>query len=161
MKSVNRIQILIGMAALSIGLMVYLYDRPPDSALILQAIGITSAFREAFHLFGPISGQLPAFIHVFAFALLTTGLLGCRTWGALLVCLFWLFVNVLFELGQVIENHTVGNHSGAFDSIFGSGVLGNFFRFGTFDPLDLLAIILGAAAAFIIWRITMQRRVLS
>jgi hypothetical protein len=161
MKSVNRIQILIGMTALSIGLMVYLYARPPDSALILKAIGVTIASRETFHLFNPISGQLPAFIHVFAFTLLTTGLLGCQTWKALWVCLFWLFVNVLFELGQIIEMHTVGKYSGAFDSIFGSGVLSNFFRSGTFDALDFIAMLLGAVAAIIIWRVTMQRRAMS
>ena len=161
MKSVNKLQIMIGMAALSIGLMVYLYDRHPDSVLILQMIGITTAFREASHLFGPINGQLPAFIHVFAFALLTTGLIGCRSRGALLVCLFWLVVNVLFELGQGIENHFVRDHSGAFNSIFDSGVLGNYFRFGTFDPLDLVAMTFGAVAAFIILRTTMQRSVLS
>lgn len=161
MKSVNKIQLMIGMAALSVGLMVYLYDRPPDSALMLQVIGITKAFSEVSPLFGPIGDQLPAFIHVFAFALLTAGLLGCRSRGALFICLFWLAVNVLFELGQVIENPIAGNHSGAFDTVFGSGVLGNFFRFGTFDPLDLLAMTVGAVAAFIILRITMQRRVLS
>jgi hypothetical protein len=161
MKSVNKIQITIGVAALSIGLIVYLYDRSPDSALILQVIGVTSAFSAVSHLFGPISGQLPAFIHVFAFALLTTGVLGCRTQGALVVCLFWLIVDVLFELGQVAENQVFGNHSGTFDTIFGSGVLGNFFRFGTFDPLDLLAMALGAVTAFIIWRITIPWRVLS
>ncbi|MBN1847504.1 MAG: hypothetical protein JW932_02880 [Deltaproteobacteria bacterium] len=161
MKSVNKIQILIGMAALSIGLMVYLCNRPPDSALILQVIGITATFREAANLFGPINGQLPAFIHVFAFALLTTGLFGYRNRGAILVCLFWLGVNALFEFGQVMDHPFVGNHFEAFKTIFDTGVLGDYFRYGTFDPLDLLAMTLGAVAAFFILQITKQRRVLS
>jgi len=152
---------MIGLAALSIGLMVYLSDRAPDSAFLLQVIGGKSPFSEASHLFGPISGQLPAFLHVFAFALLTTGVLGCGTRGALFVCLFWLIVDVLFEVGQVAGNPVVGNHSGAFNTTFGSEVVGNFFRFGTFDPLDLLAMALGAVAAWIIWRITIPGRVLS
>jgi hypothetical protein len=161
MKSVNKIQIMIGLAALSMGLMVYLADRSPDSAYLLQVIGGKSAFSGASHLFRPISGQLPAFIHVFAFALLTTGVLGCGTRGALFVCLSWLTVDVLFELGQVAENQLVQDHLGALDTVFGSGVLGNFFRFGTFDPLDLLATALGSVTAFVIWRITIPRRVLS
>ena len=156
MRAVERIQIVIGVAALSMGLMVYLYDRPPGSVMLLEAMGAGAVSEVG--LFGSISGQLPAFIHVFAFALLTTGLLGCRSRGAFFVCMFWLVINVLFELGQVVENSATTNGSGAFNAIFGPGVLGEFFRSGTFDPLDLLAMALGAIAAFIVCQITMQRR---
>jgi hypothetical protein len=112
-------------------------------------------------LFGAISGQFPAFIHVFAFTLLTTGLLGCRSRGAFLVCMFWLAINGLFEVGQIVENTPMANDSGAFNAVFGPGVLGDFFRFGTFDPLDLLAMALGAVAAFVVCRMTIKRRRLS
>jgi hypothetical protein len=157
MKPTNKTQILMGLSSLVVGLLIYLCDRQPDSNTLLWAIGHRAALAGLPSLFGPISGQLPSFIHVFSFTLLTAGLLGCRFRGALAVSLFWLAVNVLFELGQQAGIPAGAGHGLAADRLLGATALDGFFRYGTYDPLDLVALLLGSVFALLVWRVTTER----
>ena len=119
-----------GIAVLAIGMLVYLLERPADSVLFLPAA--LSLFDGQTHLSPLLGGPLPSFLHGMAFSLMTAALLGPGPRKAALACAFWAAINILFEFSQ----HAV------IAKFLGGGMA------GTFDPLDILAVLLGALAAF-------------
>lgn len=120
-----------GIAVLAIGMLVYSLERPADSVLFLPAA--LSLFDGQTHLPPLLGGPLPSFLHGMAFSLMTAALLGPGPRKAALACAFWVAINILFEVSQ----HT------AIAKFSGVGMA------GTFDPLDILAVLLGALAAFL------------
>ncbi|KIM09320.1 MAG: hypothetical protein KU28_01455 [Sulfurovum sp. PC08-66] len=102
----SRYFMLLGSAFLGIGLLFY------------------ALFRYAGYLNTPFTGALPTFLHVVAFSLISASLLSTpkRHYGAIL---FWLMLNLLFELLQY-----------------------NFH--GVFDPMDMAAALLGGVFALLI-----------
>ncbi len=111
-------------------------------------------------MFGFIGQSLPTFAHVFAFCLLTAALLAGGKKAAMSVCLGWFLVDVAFELGQ---------HSALAPALSTLTPLwfahlpilnqtDSYFLNGTFDPLDLLAIALGALAAYVVIQRTARWR---
>jgi hypothetical protein len=148
----NILQILVGIGGLSLGALVYLFGRSPDSygfgVIVRDYLGIIRPQRL---LFGGLSDNLPSFTHVFAFSLMTAGLLGPRRKGALLICLFWFLIDTAFEIGQGLKHISL--------TIIPEWInvhplpmanLQEYFRCGTFDIGDILAGLLGALAAFIV-----------
>lgn len=136
----------IGGAALLLGVLVYLADRPAGTATGLPA----GVWRHGpTTLFGAVGAWLPSFVHPFAFALVTVALRPVTGAPALRVCAAWWAVNVVFEVGQRPEaSHAIG---AALRTGFGqdwpSRALANYFLHGTFDRADLLAATAGAVAA--------------
>ncbi|GAB6094809.1 hypothetical protein JCM14469_10610 [Desulfatiferula olefinivorans] len=134
--------ILIGLAALTLGALVYLTDRSPSSAWLIDRL--TGRFSLSFcgsDVFGVLGDNLPAFAHVFAFSLITAALMTTRrsAYGA---CMFWVLVNILFELGQARPD--------ILGLVLPEGRLLNYFAKGTFDILDILACIAGGPAAAVV-----------
>ena len=85
----DAIRIIVGVAVLLIGTLVYLVDRPAEQTYFVS----TSDSDISLHgtlpvLFGKLGGILPAFSHVFAFILITGGALSCKKKGA---CWLWCF----------------------------------------------------------------------
>lgn len=159
MRSINKIQILIGILGLLFGTVVYLADRPPTETYFLNNLPVdVSLFNTVPNLFGVIGNNLPSFIHAFSFILITAGLTIDQTQNALLICLSWLLVDSAFELGQ----HVITETSAVIPSWF-SGVpvlenTGNYFTQGTFDLNDLIAVALGAMIAYLVLLLTAKRR---
>jgi len=158
MRSVNKLQVLIGLTALVAGFVLYLVHRSPDTYFI-------SAFGLAHHPYSwnppflaTIGGCLPSLLHVFAFSLLLGGLLGCRKTGCLIICCAWLFTNVLFELGQRYASSVSQIVPAWFEGSFVLENAKSFFLTGTFDTLDILASFAGAAAAYAVLVITMKNK---
>ncbi len=118
----------LGLGALAMGVLVYALDRPAGSVAFLPA---GMAYDSGF--LGPLAGPLPTFLHALAFSLMTAALLDPTRRARLAVCGAWAGINWLFEAAQ---------HP-AFMEITGIGMP------GAFDPLDILAAMLGAAAAFL------------
>ncbi len=159
MRSANATRILVGLTALGIGLLVYLVDRRPEHTYFLYRIGVTDGLWEwAPSIFGSLGQNLPAFLHVFAFALITGGILACGAKGSLVVAAMWFLTDAAFELGQRFPASADAMIPNWFDTlpVFESARI--FFRAGTFDPLDLIAMALGALAACGFLLITAQRR---
>ena len=134
----DRWVLLTASLALAIGGLVYLWDRAPGSTLLLpayvgRAVGAPSVF-------GWLGGSLPSFTHSFAFALLSTLILGRSRRALVLGCGAWWAIDSLFEIGQqaTVRTHLVP---------WLPAPLGDYFAHGTFDYLDLLPITLGAVAA--------------
>jgi hypothetical protein len=158
----NRKQILVGLIALFVGLTVYLVDRPPEQTYFIYKIDSAISLHHVLPtLFGPLGKILPAFVHVFSFALLTAGILACNKRGCVIACIVWLSVDVAFELGQKFGVWTSNLVPRWFEGIPLLENTGNYFMSGTFDFIDLTAIAAGSLVAYLTMMRTMERRVLS
>jgi hypothetical protein len=159
MRSASTTRIVIGLAALGIGLLVYLIDRRPEQTYFLFRLGMAHAFREsAPPVFGLLGQNLPAFLHVFAFILITGGILGCGIKGSMLVAVSWFLTDAAFELGQRFPATAEFLIPRWFDTLPILESARIFFRGGTFDLLDIFAMALGALAAYGLLLMTMERR---
>jgi hypothetical protein len=87
---------------------------------------------------------------VFSFILLTAGMLSCGKMGFRVICLSWLLIDSAFELGQKYLKQPIKNLPDWFDGIPLLEAIKSYFIHGTFDIIDLLSIVLGAVAAYIV-----------
>ncbi len=155
---INGVQILIGVGALLVGILVYLIDRSPDSAYFLTGWARHISLHDQIpNIFGPVGKSLPAFSHVFSFILMTAGILGSGRRGYLFICLFWLFIDGAFELGQKYSSIPLRFIPEWFEGIPYLENTASFFHSGTFDSMDLVAILTGTIVAYILLRITEKR----
>ena len=155
---INKAQILIGVIVLLIGVLVYLVDRPPDTAYFIDSLAREISLHDRIpNIFGPVGKSLPAFAHVLSFILITAGILGSRGKGYLYICLFWLFIDGAFELWQKYSSLPLKFIPDWFEGIPFLENTTNFFRLGTFDSMDLIAILIGTIVAYILLRITERR----
>ena len=158
-RLINRSQLLIGIAGLFVGLLVYLVDRPPDQTYFVRSYSYYISQYHSFpNLFGPIGNRLPAFVHVFSFILITAGLLSCGKRGCLIICLSWFLVDCAFELGQKFKIWSSNMVPDWFEGIPFLESSKNYFLLGTFDFLDLTAIAFGALMAYLVLLTTMEKR---
>ena len=159
MSRLSKLQVLIGLAALLIGALVYVVDRAPDETYFVYATGVNISLHNILpNVFGPIGHSLPAFIHVFAFALVTAGVISCGKRGWLIICLSWFLIDSAFEFGQKYSAATAKYIPDTFADI---PILENtkaFFLRGTFDVHDFVAIAMGAITAYAVLSATKKRR---
>lgn len=128
-ESFSRRFFLLGLVLLISGLSFYVIARP----LVVSALFGIEPETLSGGLLGA-SGSLgywdnfPSFIHVFVFSCLSLSFLKLSSRNVIVVAAFWMGVNILFELAQTryLENSIFAVH-------------------GTFDPLDLMATMIGAA----------------
>lgn len=154
----NRLQILIGTAVLIFGSLVYFVDRPPEQTYFIYNSAIDlSLYKTLPTFFGAIGNSLPTFVHVFSFILLTAGFMSCRKAGYMAICLGWFSVDLFFELGQKFSAWSVKMIPGWFDTIPFLENTKSYFIHGTFDLIDVAAIVLGATTAYFILITTMER----
>jgi hypothetical protein len=150
-STVNWLQILIGTAGLLFGTLVYLVDRPPHHTYFVYKSSIDiSLFNILPNLFGPIGNNLPTFIHVFSFILITAGLISCQKRDYIIICLSWVLVDCAFEIGQKFKLLAVGIVPDWFAGIPLLGNTQNYFINGTFDFHDLLGITSGMIMAYFV-----------
>lgn len=142
-------RVVVGIFVLLIGTFVYLVDRPADQTYFvnnscpdLSLYGILPA------LFGKLGGILPAFSHVFAFILITGGLLSCEKKGCLLVTMCWFIVDCAFEIGQHFDSFAVKLVPEWFNGLPFLENTVNYFQKGVFDWADLFAILVGSITAY-------------
>ncbi len=156
---INLRYILIGIFLLSIGALIYLIDRPPEQIYFIFALPFQLSFYDITpSLFGTIGDFLPHFLHVSAFILLTAGLLNCGKKGYLAICLFWMTVNVGFELGQKYSDYAAGLVPAWFAGVFLLENTRNYFLHGTYCRLDMAAIIIGGVSAYALLFYSHNRR---
>ncbi|NVM57153.1 MAG: hypothetical protein HWN51_03415 [Desulfobacterales bacterium] len=154
----NSRQFAVGFSALLVGLMEYVFSRPADSTYLGKMIGaLAGDFPFRIEMFGIFGGILPEYVHAFSFALITMAIFPRavkKVRGA--ICLFWLVVELFFEIGQYFGQQIAGYIPKAFDHIFMLDNLKSYFVNGTYDHLDVLAICLGITAAYITGELTTQ-----
>ena len=156
---INRVQILIGVAGLLVGLLIYLVDRRPDQTYFVYSSPINITLSNTIpNLFGLIGNSLPALIHVFSFILITAALISCQKRGYLIICLSWFIVDCAFELGQKFDTWSSRIIPDWFAGIPFLENTENYFSRGTFDILDLSAIAFGTVIAYFVILTTTKRR---
>ena len=139
----------LGIGALGVGVLVYVFDRQPEFIYFLP--GGLSLNSHLGSLFGGIGNHLPTFLHVYAFILLTVVVAVPSITKLIPVCLAWFTLDTLFEVAQIdtiaqwIALHTPGWFAG----IPFLENTSNYFLFGTFDVIDLMSIAAGTIAAYI------------
>ena len=159
MQRINKAQILIGAIGLLIGALIYLVDRSPDQTYFVYSSPINiSLFNIIPTLFGVFGDTLPACIHVFSFTLISAGLLSCQKRACIIICLSWFFIDCAFEFGQKFAIWFTPFVPNWFTGIPFLENTKSYFIHGTFDFLDVAAIALGTAAAYLILSVTMKRR---
>lgn len=157
--SVNLLQIGIGVVALTVGTLVYLIDRAPGDTYFVNHFGIEAFLPDRLpNLFGKIGDFLPALTHAFALPLITAGILSSGKKGCGVIVGCWFLVDLAFEIGQEFGSSIALRVPAWFRGIPFLENTGAFFRNGTFDWLDVLAIALGAASAYAIARSTCRRK---
>lgn len=142
---------LAALGSLCIGVAVYLFDRGGAAYFVPDVLQQALPTRS---LFGWLAGSLPTFAHVFAFALLTTVVLGRQGKRALPVCLTWAAIDGSFELGQLDVARSAAGAAvpDAFSRVPLLEWTASYFTRGTFDITDVCSIALGAAAAYLLIR---------
>jgi hypothetical protein len=156
---VNRLQTSIGVLGLLIGAAVYVIDRPPDRTYLFNLLPIwLSGYSTGPRLFTIVGGSLPSFIHALSFSMITSSLYPPKTLIYASICLTWLFIGVIFELGQGPGKWIVQLIPECIDRIPCIGSIRDYFVLGTFDVLDLLAVFLGSSTGFFLLLLTCDRR---
>jgi hypothetical protein len=148
--------VVLALLALTVGVLVYVLDRP-GSTYFLSGL----PFRVGGHgsYFGSIGGQIPEFVHVYAFILLTVAVSSARS-SLLRICIFWWALDSLFKLGlhRAVAPHVVQAIPSWFQDVPVLENTASYFTRGTFDPLDLVAIALGTVAAYLTVRLISKGR---
>jgi len=159
-KKINKLQILIGVAGLLLGSLVYLVDRPPEQTYFIYSSNINiSLYNSLPNIFGFIGNILPAFIHVFSFILITAGLIFCKKRSYLIICMAWFLIDCAFEMGQKFYTFPTKIIPHWFSGIPFLENTENYFIHGTFDFTDLIAIALGSITAYLVLLATNKRRI--
>lgn len=158
MQRINKTQILIGVIGLLVGLLIYLINRPPDQTYFVYNspinISLYTLMPAAFTFIG---NSLTEFIHVFSLILLTAGLIFCKKKGYLIICLSWFLIDCAFEIGQKYSTWSSRIIPDWFAGIPFLENTKNYFLKGTFDFIDLAAIVLGTLTAYIVLLTTDKR----
>lgn len=143
---------LAGFAALILGVFFYLIARPPNSAYFLTIL----PFHEnlpALHLpvnFGRLGSILPAFIHILGFILISSSIMELeKKRDILIICLLWLFIDWIFEIGQNFPDEIIKYIPAWFEKFPFLENFEPYFKIGRFDILDLAASFVGATLAYI------------
>jgi hypothetical protein len=159
---VNRLQVLIGLASLVFGTLVYLFYRPPDQTYFIYISGLNiSSYNTLPNIFGIVGGSLPSFIHVLSFILITAGFLFCQKRGCVIICLSWFLIACAFEVGQGFKPWPSEIFPDWFEGIVFLENSREYFARGTFDFMDLFAIALGTVTAYCVLLAISKRRVVS
>lgn len=159
MNSINKKQILYGLIASTIGLMIYIIDRPPNHTYLIYSTGLgISLYNTIPIIFGPIGNNLPAFVHVYSFSLITAGLLSCQRKGCFIICFSWFVIDCAFELGQRFSMWSSSIIPDWFSGVPFLEASKAYFTLGTFDFYDLVAVAVGSIAAYLTMLWSLERR---
>ena len=148
----NPKQIFIGSAFLFLGISFYLISRPawqitliPDFLFVQWHC--TSSFCHYLD-------NLPSFLHVLGFSVLTAGIITIHKKTYIIICSLWTFINILFEILQSDIFFRLGKFL-PMSNQANSTLLNwahNYSLNAVFDYYDILAILLGAICAY--WLLT-------
>lgn len=150
-------QLVAALSALLLGLLVYLFERPAESVYLFTVF--SSSPIQHFDVFGIIGQWLPSLVHTYAFILLTVIAVGNGPRIIFASSLFWMGIGWLFEWGQhpAVSVLLVKHIPEWFSSIPLLQNSANYFQYGAFDPMDLLATLAGVLAAIKTYQLTQPK----
>lgn len=148
-EGVNIQQLIIGFCVLLLGVLFYYLFRSAEHTYFLKFLGNNHHLKDFLHpLFAIIGNSLPTFIHVFAFTLMTASIVTKQKSGYVTVCLAWFSVDVLFEIGQGLDEMIIQIIPDWFSNFLFLENTRSYFLKGRFDYFDLLSIALGSLIAY-------------
>ncbi len=129
--------------ALMLGILIYLTDRAGTPAYFVQPW--MTELTDIRQFAGILQGQLPDFLHVFAFILVSAAIARPTRDSLLGICVAWLTLECLLEFGQhpAFSQSLVNWLTLHLPQATKFGVVQDFFLHGTFDWLDLASFLLG------------------
>lgn len=136
------------------GYLIYFFGRP--GAIIYAIPTALEHWITVLPVFAEVSGPLPGFFHSYAFILLTFVVLGnCSRAYLYLSIAVWVCLEAMFEIAQhpLLDESIASFVPAWFEKIPLLDVTARYFLQGTFDPLDLIAILLAAIAVLLTVRI--------
>ena len=107
-----------------------------EGTVFYQALGLESQQQHFFK--NELINALPSFAHVYSLSLISWWINGQK--NGLFSILLWVIINVVFELGQLL-NRDQANH---FPTL-----LADYFANGHFSGFDIAAIFVGGLAAYL------------
>ena len=139
----------VAIGLLLMGVLVYLVFRGGSSVYFLAGI-IPEAHSYSVSA-GYIFNSVPSFFHIYAFILLTAVVLNPSRTGLIFICLGWVAVELFFEIGQhpFFAQYLTEWIPAWFTDFPFLEVAKTYFLNGTFDPVDVLFILFGTAAALL------------
>ena len=141
------------------GILVYMVDRPPDRTYFIEKSHFfTSFYGRIPNLFGRLGNIIPEFVHVFAFILLTASLFPNDRKKYIPICCFWCVVDGLFEYGQKFGDTISRFVPGFLNGIPYFENTAGYFKRGTFDYNDILAILAGTVCAYATLLLTSRKK---
>lgn len=150
-EGINTRQLFVGLNVLILGALFYYFFRSSEHTYFLKLLGKNPQLKDILPpLLGKLGNSLPTFIHVFAFILMTAGVIGSNKKGYLIITLTWFAIDVLFELGQGFGYLIIPIIPDWFSDILFLENARDYFLHGRFDYLDLLAIAVGSLVAYIV-----------
>lgn len=135
--------------ALAVGMGIYAFSRPAGSAYLLPAA--LQVESPSLALPAVLGGSLPAFLHVYALALLTVVVLGVTRARAAWAAAAWCAIDLVFEFAQwqPLAERLAANLPTWFGQVPVLDHLGAFLIRGSFDQSDLAATLIGAVTAYL------------
>lgn len=146
---------LLALVGLGIGCMTYLVYRQPIHPIIAtlqEAASIDWSTNSA-----PFVGSLPTVCHTFAFVLLTSVFLSDSNLSYILNFLFWFTLESIFEVLQIAARPPYQFMHQLVDMKNMNDWFEAYFYFGTYDPVDVAAALIGGVIA-LVYLLTTGRR---
>lgn len=143
---------------LIIGALFYFVGRAEGSSYLQRKLAqIDGFFHHSPNLCGHLGGAFPEFVHPFAFSLMAIGLVSRTRRSRFWICLIFLCMNVVFEIGQKYGSYMGEYIPNWFNRLFVIENTENYFIHGTFAIADLVAIFLGSTFAFLVAELTLRK----
>jgi len=139
--------------------MFYFVGRTEGSSYLQRKLAQADrVFPHVPNLFGGLGGSVPEFVHPFAFSLMAIGLVSRTRRSRLWICLIFLFMNALFEIGQGCGSFVGEYIPQWFNRVFLIENIDNYFSEGTFARADLIASLVGSTLAFSVAEFTLEKQ---
>lgn len=132
-----------GIMTLAIGALVYVADRP---------VGIFSRLGDGldFIHFGRLGYWLPDGLHPLGMALISAGVAGGRPASLRFWAIFWGIIGLCMETGQYFGKKTTAFLPAGWQDLPFVRETAAYFIHGTFDPMDMVAVLLGSLTAWLL-----------
>lgn len=154
-STINIIQFILGLIFLLAGSLEYFTSRSWETVYFLREFSFLKKYLNRMpDIFGSFGGNAPELFHVLAFSLLTYSVISQTRKNLIIVCIFWLTIDSLFEIGQAYPTFFHDILAEKFPNNSLTTVFDNYFRNGSYDHFDLLATLFGSLLFIFLAKIT-------
>ncbi|MDY0131258.1 MAG: hypothetical protein RBR53_01185 [Desulforegulaceae bacterium] len=133
----NRLNFTIGIIFFLGGCSVYWFGRQNSLFFILPK-------ELSFNLPGLIKFSSPVFFHTFSMILISSPFIKKKISSLFFLSFSWIAIQIFFEIGQKYPDF--------FNKVFSAGIflpLNNYFKKGTYDPMDIGMAVAGGLSGLI------------